>query len=549
MAILVAVVIFLNRGEATPTDPEPGPMIVTSDDGDVSRDSDASSEGPSDVGPSVPPARVPLSNGVDLTGWQGWVGSPRERVNMSSADLAKAQREADEKMHRHWKVVDGVLVFDGNGEKDGILCTAEDHGDFELFVDWRIESGGDSGIYLRGTPQVQIWDVASHPVGSGGLFNNKNHPSTPLIAADNPVGQWNTFRIKMIGERVSVWLNDRLVVDNEVMENFWDRDKPIDDTGLIGLQQHGSKLYFRNIYIREIPRQETVTSKGRGKAARKSRQITQKPILARSTPAEIAGRAGPPRRVALTELNTQHADAYPWISPDGLTLYWTREGTELDVPSIWTATRRDSGSKFENGRKVTEGRHASLTGDQLEIVLLAGQYPQKLHYARRQSLDQPFPPPRPMAEFDSEPSPKSPFISPDGRAMLFQRQGARRGTTEFALSIRRSPTGRWTTPHAIPMQVDRHRFPNPLTWPSTASNGLDVWFCHGGLKTPQIMTGSRSRNGGPYGNFRIVRIGAEPSIGRCPRYAEATRELFFCATSSPESDDWDLYVLKDFVKD
>lgn len=543
LAILIVFFALRSRDEIAPADPEPGPKVATTDDSDSSRDnaSDTSSEEPSEIAPIVPPAKVQLFTGTDLTGWQGWVGNRRDRTDMSSANLVAAQTGADEKIRRHWKVVNDVLIYDGQGEKDGALYTVKDYGDFELFVDWKIESGGDSGIYLRGTPQVQIWDVASHLVGSGGLFNNENHQSSPLAAADNPVGQWNSFRIKMIGERVSVWLNDVLVVDNEVMENYWERDKPIYDSGPIGLQQHRSKSYFRNIYVREIPRQEVVTAKDPKKTAQNSHPIIQKPAT--------VGISGPPRRVALTELNTPQTDAYPWISPDGLSLYWTREGSGQAVSSIWTATRRDPNSPFQNSRKVMEGRHASLTGDQLEIVLLGGQSRLKLHYAKRPSLDQPFPPIKPMAEFDSEPSPKSPFISPDGRAMLFQRRGARPGLTEFAFSVRRSPRGGWTPPHAIPMNVDRRRFPDALTWPSTTANGLDLWFCNGGGKTPQIMTGRRNRNGDPYRNFQLVQVNGELVIGRCPRHSASTRELFFCATPSPESDDWDLYVIKGFVKD
>ena len=70
--------------------------------------------------------------------------------------------------------------------------------------------------------------------------------------ADNPVGQWNTFYIKMVGEHVTIKLNDKLVVDNVVLENFWERDKPIYPSGQIELQNHGNTLYFRNIYVREL---------------------------------------------------------------------------------------------------------------------------------------------------------------------------------------------------------------------------------------------------------------------------------------------------------
>lgn len=190
-----------------------------------------------------------LFNGQDLTGWKGLVENPKARAEMSPAELAEKQKQADERAKRYWKAVDGILVFDGRGDN---LCTVKDYGDFELLVDWKIEPKGDSGIYLRGSPQVQIWDPAERPEGSGGLFNNQKHPSKPLKRADNPIGEWNTFRIRMIGEKVWVWLNDELVVDGVVMENYWERDKPIYPTGSIELQNHGNTLYFRNIYIKEL---------------------------------------------------------------------------------------------------------------------------------------------------------------------------------------------------------------------------------------------------------------------------------------------------------
>ena len=192
---------------------------------------------------------VPLFNGKDLSGWKGLVKDPPSRAKMTPEELEKAQIAADEDMRAHWKVVNGVLVFDGKGHS---LCTARDYRDFEMFVDWKIEKEGDSGIYLRGSPQVQIWDPAQWPEGSGGLYNNKKGPSKPLKLADNPIGEWSTFRIRMVGENVTVYLNNVLVVDNVVMENYWERDKPIYPTSQIELQAHSTTLYFRNIYIREI---------------------------------------------------------------------------------------------------------------------------------------------------------------------------------------------------------------------------------------------------------------------------------------------------------
>jgi hypothetical protein len=204
-----------------------------------------------------PEGFVALFNGKDLTGWKGLLKGPYDnpdrRATLAPEKAQELQQEADENMRAHWSVADGVLVFDGKGRS---LCTGKDYGDFEMLVDWKIEKAGDSGIYLRGSPQVQIWDtgrVASGAqVGSGGLYNNKVNPSKPTKAADKPVGAWNTFRIIMIGDKVTVYLNGELVVDNVVMENYWDRNKPIYPTGQIELQNHGNFLYFRNIYIREI---------------------------------------------------------------------------------------------------------------------------------------------------------------------------------------------------------------------------------------------------------------------------------------------------------
>jgi hypothetical protein len=200
-----------------------------------------------------PEGFLALFNGRDLTGWQGLVETPPKRAKMSPAELAEKQRKADDQMRAHWQVEDGTLVFDGKGQS---LCTAKDYGDFEMLVDWKILDKGDSGIYLRGSPQVQIWDpevsVPEKGIGSGGLFNNQKNPSKPSLNADKPVGEWNTFRIRMTGDKVSVWLNGKLVVDNVTMENYWERDKPIYPSGRIELQNHGNTLYFKNIYLKEL---------------------------------------------------------------------------------------------------------------------------------------------------------------------------------------------------------------------------------------------------------------------------------------------------------
>lgn len=199
---------------------------------------------------------VPMFNGKDLTGWKGLVENPIARAKMSSTELSEKQKAADEQMRKDWKVENGVLVFEGKGYNN--LVSEKMYEDFELFVDWRMEAKGDGGVYLRGSPQVQTWDTSRREVGaqvgSGGLYNNTKNRSTPLLVADNPINEWNTFRIKMIGDKVTVYLNGQLVTDNITLENYWDRKLPIFDKEAIELQAHGTRLEFRDVYVREIPR-------------------------------------------------------------------------------------------------------------------------------------------------------------------------------------------------------------------------------------------------------------------------------------------------------
>jgi HEAT repeat protein len=200
---------------------------------------------------------IPMFNGKDLSGWQGLVGDPITRAKMKPDELARKQTDANKRMLENWRVKDGCIYFSGSGDN---LCSIKEYGDFEMHVDWKITKKGDSGIYLRGSPQVQIWDTSrvdvGAQVGSGGLYNNKKNPKDPSKVADNPVGDWNTFRIVMIGEKVSVWLNGVLVADDVVLENYWDYSIPIFPKGSIELQAHGNELAFRDIYVREINEKE-----------------------------------------------------------------------------------------------------------------------------------------------------------------------------------------------------------------------------------------------------------------------------------------------------
>lgn len=208
----------------------------------------------------APPAGfVALFNGKDLTGWRGGdTFDHRKLIAMSEADRAAQIAKWTETMTAHWRAEGGELVNDGKG---AYATTEKDYGNFELLVEYKTVPLADSGIYLRGVPQVQIWDSTNPKEakngadkGSGGLWNNSAGApgKDPLVLADKPFGEWNKFRIVMVGSRVSVWLNDKMVVDHAMMENYYDRSVAIPARGPIELQTHGGEIRWRNIFLREI---------------------------------------------------------------------------------------------------------------------------------------------------------------------------------------------------------------------------------------------------------------------------------------------------------
>ena len=218
-----------------------------------------------------PPGFTALFNGKDLKGWRGGstfdhrkllAMTPEQRAEQikkwTAPDQKGSMMEAGKTGKPHWYVEGDDLVNDGFG---AYATTEKDYGDFELHLEYKTVAKADSGIYLRGVPQVQIWDYTEEAKfklgankGSGGLWNNS--PGTPgkdpLVLADKPFGEWNKFRVIMKGDKVTVYLNDKLVVDNAKMENYYDRKLSVPEKGPIQLQTHGGEIRWRNVFIKEL---------------------------------------------------------------------------------------------------------------------------------------------------------------------------------------------------------------------------------------------------------------------------------------------------------
>jgi len=210
---------------------------------------------------NIPPRGfTALWDGKGLDGWWGEKTTHYNKYRELSPEAFKARQEKSrEDIRKHWRVEGDDLVNDGHGL---YLTTDRFYGDFELLVDYKTVAGADSGIYLRGIPQVQIWDYTEAggkwklgaDKGSGGLWNNPGGSAgkDPLVLADKPFGEWNRFRIVMQGSNVSIWLNGKHVVDNAELSNYFDRKNPVPADGPIQLQTHGGQIRWRNVFIREL---------------------------------------------------------------------------------------------------------------------------------------------------------------------------------------------------------------------------------------------------------------------------------------------------------
>lgn len=207
----------------------------------------------------LPPDFTPIFNGEDLTGWHGMPHfDPRKLAAQTEEERAANLEKWNADAAAHWTVENGELVNDGHG---AYLTTDKHYGDYEFLVEYRTVPNADSGIYLKGTPQVQIWDYTQLKnfklggnLGSGGLWNNSAGApgKNPFVLADKPFGEWNSFRVRQVGARTTVWLNGHLVVNHAIMENYWDRKSPLFATGPIELQTHGGEIRWRNLAVKEL---------------------------------------------------------------------------------------------------------------------------------------------------------------------------------------------------------------------------------------------------------------------------------------------------------
>jgi len=175
-------------------------------------------------------------------------------------------------MPQGWQVVEGALT---RVDSAGDIVTRDQYSDFELELEWKVEKGGNSGIFYRVSedfeypwqtgPEMQVLDDARHPDGkspltsAGALYGL--YPAQRGVV--HPAGEWNSVRILVQGNRVEHWLNGTKLVAAEIGSPDWQarlaRSKFAkmpgygrNRTGHIGLQDHGNWVAYRRIKIRAL---------------------------------------------------------------------------------------------------------------------------------------------------------------------------------------------------------------------------------------------------------------------------------------------------------
>lgn len=239
----------------------------------------------------------------------------------------------------------------------------------------------------------------------------------------------------------------------------------------------------------------------------------------------------------VSELSTDDNAAYPWLSPNGLTIYW-----EKGFSNIWTASRRDPDSHFKDLKPLFKGRHPTLTADGKLMVLLVDGV---LHATSRESDDAEFRRPLPITEFRNQQDVKNPCLSPDGLNLWFNRR-----RSEFAVSTRESLSGNWKAPRQVSIQFSGSESKGHLTWIYVLNDELTLLCSHEGLggmeRNGNIMVWTRESRTGQFSDGQYIQLpGIEPMHGRSPRYVESTGELFF--TSGNMKGSSRISVVKNFT--
>jgi serine/threonine protein kinase len=447
--------------------------------------------GRSDNGEASPPAAgfgpwQSLFDGRTLAGWKTQPAQPGD-----------------------WSVKDGLLT--GQGPASHLFSERGDFQDFHVRVEARINAGGNSGLYFRAEDGLTR-NSGLFPHGYEAQILHRDPPlpgntTGTLVrlqaAKEVPFkpDEWFVLEVVAQANHFIIKLNSETVVDFVDPKNTYQRGH-----FAIQLMDAGSVVQFKKI---EVATPRTVASSG--------------PVVK-----------------PLAELNTTGYETAPWISTDGLRLYYEGRTGVAGGLGCLMARRPAVGQPFAAGSLVAVARHPVLTADELQLVGIAAGNNGQLVSCRRASQDQPFPAPSPIAELASQTGPKSPWLSADGLLLVFQRRSG--ANIELVTCRRPDREAPWLAPEPIAGLSQVERGGTPPTWPCLSEDGLVLWYGHGGDRLTQVWRATRARPQTAFGDFQPFLVDGSPLVGRSPRYCSATGELFFARPVGEQ--DWELAVAR-----
>jgi len=247
-----------------------------------------------------------------------------------------------------------------------------------------------------------------------------------------------------------------------------------------------------------------------------------------------------PELVVLHELNTEGHDTNPWLSADGLTIYWNVQIPPEKTKWVWTANRQDTDSLFDNKRRLLPGSDPTVSADGLEMILLQGSV---LHRALRDDISKPFQRPKQIKEFgDKYGFLAAPCLSNDGLTLYYDWFIKGKGIT-LSSSIRKTKSSAWSPPRPLEFtgQPDKFRFP------SVSHDGKTLFSTSPSEdKTQSNVIVFRRKLDEPYRMAGRVDCGDIVVRGSCPRFVPETQELFFAGPTGVDAKSAGLMVVKNY---
>ncbi len=438
-----------------------------------------------------------------------------------------------------WTRQDGAIEIPDSGNTRTLIDVPELPDEYEIHMDVIPLRGQHTVLLGLVSPRGRFWI----PIGGWGDLNDGPDGSTRI--EPRPTGGTGTAettgRVLFTNKKSSLVFTvrtDRVTVacDGKTLIDWYGDPATLQDWDLLQMPE---------------PRRLGI---GAWKSQMRITRLELRPLS--SSPAEppLSSRAPaavppPLTLVSLAPLNSPRDDAYPWPTEGGRTLFFTREGAGGGIETL-VSVRSAPNGEFAPPTRVFAGRHAVVTNDLSYAVLFSAtsEAPAVLHQSERNADTGVWSSPQIIAELAREPNVKSPWISQDGKTLVYQRTVPNvpfntKGSTEFAISRREAPREPWSSPERLPM-ADAPELTRSVTWPCLSDDLLRIVFCHGGDRQAEVYMASRSSLSEPFGNYRPVLVDGRPLIARAPRWSPAGDELFVSMDSDPAKPEWDLYVLK-----